>query len=396
MNKNIIALGFVSFFTDMASNMVTTILPIYVVFSLHNGVDKLGYILAIATMVSYGFRFLFGYLSDKYQIVKPFVVIGYFISAVTKPLLYFASSWESIATLRGVERMGKAFRSATKDRLISEFSEKKSGKTFGFHKMMDIAGEMVGAIIVFLVLFFIGKDIEVFKSIFAWTLLPGILAVVIVIFFVDDVPYKQTDNKQFSLSEDRKLLLLLFIYFGFLFFMFSDSFFIIKAKEIINFVKGGLHDLSISRTSFEWGVKLPEELNDPKHVVYVWLDALLNYITALGYGSEDESLMDRYWPADLHIVGKDILKFHAIYWPAFLMSLGLDLPKNIAAHGWWTRDGEKMSKSKGNVINPKEVADAYGLENFRYFMLREVPFGADGDFSEKALIDRINNDLAMI
>jgi methionyl-tRNA synthetase len=167
-----------------------------------------------------------------------------------------------------------------------------------------------------------------------------------------------------------------------------------KANEVIRFVEDGLKDLSITRTSFEWGVKLPEELNDSKHVVYVWLDALLNYLTALGYGSEDESLVQRYWPADLHIVGKDILKFHAIYWPAFLMSLGLELPKNIAAHGWWTRDGEKMSKSKGNVINPKEVADAYGLENFRYFMLREVPFGADGDFSEKALIDRINNDLA--
>ena len=167
-----------------------------------------------------------------------------------------------------------------------------------------------------------------------------------------------------------------------------------KANEVIRFVEDGLKDLSITRTSFEWGVKLPEELNDPKHVVYVWLDALLNYITALGYGSDDESLLKKYWPADLHIVGKDILKFHAIYWPAFLMSLGLELPKNIAAHGWWTRDGEKMSKSKGNVINPKEVADAYGLENFRYFMMREVPFGADGDFSEKALIDRINNDLA--
>ena len=167
-----------------------------------------------------------------------------------------------------------------------------------------------------------------------------------------------------------------------------------KANEVIRFVEDGLKDISITRTSFEWGVKLPEELNDSKHVVYVWLDALLNYLTALGYGSEDESLVQRYWPADLHIVGKDILKFHAIYWPAFLMSLGLELPKNIAAHGWWTRDGEKMSKSKGNVINPKEVADAYGLENFRYFMLREVPFGADGDFSEKALIDRINNDLA--
>ena len=166
-----------------------------------------------------------------------------------------------------------------------------------------------------------------------------------------------------------------------------------KANEVIRFVEDGLKDLSITRTSFEWGVKLPKEINDPKHVVYVWLDALFNYLTALGYGSDDESMVKKYWPANLHIVGKDILKFHAVYWPAFLMSIDYELPKKIAAHGWWTRDGEKMSKSKGNVINPKEVADAYGLENFRYFMLREVPFGADGDFSEKALIDRINNDL---
>jgi len=166
-----------------------------------------------------------------------------------------------------------------------------------------------------------------------------------------------------------------------------------KANEVIRFVEEGLKDLSITRTSFEWGVKLPPEINDPKHVVYVWLDALFNYLTALGYGSENDELVKKYWPAKLHIVGKDILKFHAVYWPAFLMSIGYELPKVIAAHGWWTRDGEKMSKSKGNVINPKDVADAYGLENFRYFMLREVPFGADGDFSEKALIDRINNDL---
>ncbi|WP_456478974.1 methionine--tRNA ligase [Nautilia sp.] len=166
-----------------------------------------------------------------------------------------------------------------------------------------------------------------------------------------------------------------------------------KANEVIRFVEEGLKDLSITRTSFEWGVKLPPEINDPKHVVYVWLDALFNYLTALGYGSENDKLVKKYWPAKLHIVGKDILKFHAVYWPAFLMSIGYELPKVIAAHGWWTRDGEKMSKSKGNVINPKDVADAYGLENFRYFMLREVPFGADGDFSEKALIDRINNDL---
>jgi methionyl-tRNA synthetase len=164
-----------------------------------------------------------------------------------------------------------------------------------------------------------------------------------------------------------------------------------KKNEVIRFVEGGLQDLSITRTSFDWGVKLPEEMNDPKHVMYVWLDALMNYVTALGYGNDDTN-MD-YWPARVHLIGKDILRFHAIYWPAFLMSLGLPLPKHIAAHGWWTRDGEKMSKSKGNVVNPKEVADAYGLDNFRYFMLREVPFGGDGDFSQKALIDRINSDL---
>jgi len=164
-----------------------------------------------------------------------------------------------------------------------------------------------------------------------------------------------------------------------------------KKNEIVNFVKGGLRDLSISRTSFDWGVKLPESINEPKHVMYVWLDALMNYITALGYGG-DEANMNQ-WPASTHLVGKDILRFHAIYWPAFLMSLDLPLPKHIAAHGWWTRDGEKMSKSKGNVVDPKLVADAYGLDAFRYFMLREVPFGQDGDFSQKALMDRINSDL---
>ncbi|SFV49837.1 Methionyl-tRNA synthetase [hydrothermal vent metagenome] len=167
-----------------------------------------------------------------------------------------------------------------------------------------------------------------------------------------------------------------------------------RANEVINFVKGGLRDLSVTRTSFSWGVPLPKELNDPKHVMYVWLDALLNYVTALGYGGDDTKLLEKFWPADIHLVGKDILRFHAIYWPAFLMSLDMPLPKHIAAHGWWTRDGEKMSKSKGNVVHPKEVADAYGVENLRYFMLREVPFGQDGDFSQRAFIDRINSDLS--
>ena len=164
-----------------------------------------------------------------------------------------------------------------------------------------------------------------------------------------------------------------------------------KKNEVINFVKGGLRDLSISRTSFDWGIKLPESMNEPKHVMYVWLDALMNYITALGYGGDEKNM--EYWPANIQLVGKDILRFHAIYWPAFLMSLDLPLPKHIAAHGWWTRDGEKMSKSKGNVVDPKKVADAYGLDAFRYFLLREVPFGQDGDFSQKALMDRINSDL---
>lgn len=165
-----------------------------------------------------------------------------------------------------------------------------------------------------------------------------------------------------------------------------------RANEVINFVKGGLRDLSVTRTSFTWGVKMPESLHDDKHVMYVWLDALLNYITALGYGKDDANM--RYWPASTQFVGKDILRFHAIYWPAFLMSLDLPLPKRIGAHGWWTRDGEKMSKSKGNVIAPKEVADVYGAENLRYFMLREVPFGQDGDFSQRAFIDRINSELS--
>ncbi|MBF7047762.1 methionine--tRNA ligase [Campylobacter volucris] len=165
-----------------------------------------------------------------------------------------------------------------------------------------------------------------------------------------------------------------------------------KANELINFVEGGLKDLSITRTSFEWGVKLPKELNDDKHVVYVWLDALMNYISALGWGNDEQNM--KFWPAHIHFVGKDILRFHAVYWPAFLMSLELPLPKFIAAHGWWTKDGEKMSKSKGNAISPKEVVDMFGLESFRYFLLREVPFGNDGDYSQKALITRINAELS--
>ena len=165
-----------------------------------------------------------------------------------------------------------------------------------------------------------------------------------------------------------------------------------RRNEVINFIKEGLEDLSITRTRFDWGIKLPNEIGDSKFVMYVWLDALVNYLSALGYQNNLENKMD-FWPANYHLVGKDILRFHAVYWPAFLMSLELPLPKHIAAHGWWTKDGAKMSKSIGNVVNPKEVVESYGIDCFRYFVLREVPFGQDGDFSQKALIERFNADL---
>jgi methionyl-tRNA synthetase len=165
-----------------------------------------------------------------------------------------------------------------------------------------------------------------------------------------------------------------------------------RRNEIKSFVKGGLRDLSISRTSFSWGVPVP---GDEKHVMYVWLDALVNYIAALGYPQTGEgTLYDRFWPADLHLVGKDIVRFHTVYWPAFLMAAGLPLPKRVFAHGWWTIEGQKMSKSLGNVIAPSQLVDTYGLDQTRYLLMAEVPFGNDGDFSHKSAIRRINADLA--
>ncbi|WP_456458914.1 MFS transporter [Nitratifractor sp.] len=232
INKNVIALGFVSFFTDMASAMVTSILPIFIVYTLDQGVDKLGYVVAIATFVSYAFRILFGYLSDRLQIVKPFVVAGYLVSAVTKPMLAWAVNWQQVALLRGLERMGKAIRAATKDSLISAYSEGKSGRSFGFHKMMDVAGEMSGALIAFTALYWLGKGESVFRELFAWTLVPGILAVLIVLLFVRDVPYQSKKRtNSFDWRADRGLLPLLFLYFGFVFFLFNDSFFLVSAKE---------------------------------------------------------------------------------------------------------------------------------------------------------------------
>jgi methionyl-tRNA synthetase len=162
-------------------------------------------------------------------------------------------------------------------------------------------------------------------------------------------------------------------------------------NEIVSFLEQGLRDLSISRTTFTWGVGVPE---DPDHVIYVWIDALTNYISALGYGSDDEGLYEKFWPADLHLIGKDILRFHAVYWPALLMAAGLPLPRRIFAHGWWTKDGQKMSKSKGNVLDPFGLAERYGADQLRYFLLREVPFGQDGDFSDAAMVRRANEELA--
>lgn len=163
-----------------------------------------------------------------------------------------------------------------------------------------------------------------------------------------------------------------------------------RMNEVRSFVESGLKDLSISRTTFSWGIPVP---GNPEHVMYVWFDALSNYLTAAGFESDAERFR-RIWPPDLHIVGKDILRFHAVYWPAFLMSAGIELPKAVFAHGWWTVEGEKMSKSLGNAVNPAEVADEFGVDAFRYFLMREISFGKDGDFSRRALISRINSDLA--
>jgi len=164
-----------------------------------------------------------------------------------------------------------------------------------------------------------------------------------------------------------------------------------KNEMINNFLKPGLEDLSVSRTSFDWGVKVP---GDDKHVIYVWVDALSNYITSLGYRSDDDSLFNKFWPADVHVVGKDIVRFHTIYWPIFLMALNLPLPKKIFAHGFIMMKDGKMSKSKGNVVQPEMLVERYGLDATRYFLLRELPFGADGVFSPEAFVERTNFDLA--
>ncbi len=164
-----------------------------------------------------------------------------------------------------------------------------------------------------------------------------------------------------------------------------------RCNEVVRFVEGGLRDLSVSRSGFSWGVPVP---GNDKHVMYVWLDALTNYLTALGYPNTDDAKYQSFWPANVHMVGKDILRFHAVYWPAFLMAADLPLPQRVFAHGWWTNEGQKISKSLGNVIDPIALVEEYGLDQVRYFLLREIPFGNDGDFSKSSMIARMNADLA--
>jgi methionyl-tRNA synthetase len=164
-----------------------------------------------------------------------------------------------------------------------------------------------------------------------------------------------------------------------------------RMNEIVSFVEQGLKDLSISRTSIAWGIPWPGE---PKHVVYVWMDALTNYISALGFGSAEDEKFRRYWPADVHLIGKDIIRFHAVYWPAFLLAAGIELPKRILAHGWWLRDNQKISKSLGNVVRPYNIINDFGADPFRYFVLREMVFGQDQNYSDEAFLARYNADLA--
>jgi methionyl-tRNA synthetase len=164
-----------------------------------------------------------------------------------------------------------------------------------------------------------------------------------------------------------------------------------RANEVKSFVRGGLQDLSISRTTFDWGIAVP---GDPKHIMYVWVDALTNYLTGVGFPDESSESFRKYWPADVHIIGKDIIRFHAVYWPAFLISAGVALPKRVFGHGFLYNRGEKMSKSVGNVVDPFVLVSDYGADQLRYFLLREVPFGQDGNYSREAIVQRINSDLA--
>ena len=235
IDKNVVMLGWVSFFTDMASAMINPVLPIFVVVVLHEGMDKLGIIVALATFVSYALRLVSGYISDRYGIVKPLVVGGYALSALSKPLIGVCHGYKSIAALKAFERLGKGLRSAPKDLMISEYSHANaSGKTFGFHKMMDISGELSGILILFGLLWYFGQSETVIRAIFYATLIPGIIGLMLVAFFVHDIPkQKNVSKKSFTLTDkDKKTIGSLFFYFLFLLFVFSDAFFTMQAKEV--------------------------------------------------------------------------------------------------------------------------------------------------------------------
>lgn len=210
----------------------------------------------------------------------------------------------------------------------------------------------------------------------------------------EDGTFKTKDGKAVEWVEEPSYFFRLSAYEDKLLALYEENpDFILPASrrnEIVNFVRGGLQDLSISRTTFDWGI--PVE-SDPAHIVYVWLDALTNYITGLGFPADD-ARMERFWPADVHVIGKDISRFHTVYWPAFLMSAGLSLPKRVFAHGFIYLEGEKMSKSLGNVLAPEDLVSEFGLDQLRYFLMREIPFGNDGSISRDSIVHRINGDLA--
>lgn len=199
-----------------------------------------------------------------------------------------------------------------------------------------------------------------------------------------EVEWTEEESYFFRLSKYQDRLLALYEKEG---FVYPET----RRNEIVSFVKGGLNDLSISRTTFDWGVPVP---GNDKHVMYVWVDALTNYITGLGYPDTESDLFKKFWPADLHLIGKDITRFHSIYWPAFLWSAGIELPKRVFAHGFLLVDGEKMSKSIGNVVDPSDLVSSFGLDPVRFFLLREVSFGNDGSYSAEGIKNRINSDLA--
>jgi len=235
IDKNVILLGWVSYFTDMASAMINPILPIFVVLILHEGMDKLGIIVAVATFVSYALRLLSGYISDRYGIVKPLVVGGYALSAFSKPLMGSAHCYQSVAALKAFERVGKGLRSAPKDLMISAYSkDNASGKTFGFHKTMDIAGELSGTLILFALLWYFGQSETVIRNIFYATLIPGLAGLAVAAFFVKDIQVKRSrSDTRFSFTvRDKVAVKSLFFYFLFLFFLFNEAFFTMQAKSV--------------------------------------------------------------------------------------------------------------------------------------------------------------------